>query len=86
MKEFYNKDLVPHSQCSLRENTKFLQKSRPKNNTLTESVCHIFSFNIHHGSLGLTFKSKKLLFMSQNCVYYLRENFQNVCQKCRLAL
>jgi hypothetical protein len=29
-------NLVPHSQCSLRENPKFLQKFRYKNNTLKE--------------------------------------------------
>jgi hypothetical protein len=28
---------VPHSQCSLRENNKFLQNFRPKNNTLREN-------------------------------------------------
>jgi hypothetical protein len=29
---------VPHSQCSLRENPEFLQKLKPKNNTLKGNV------------------------------------------------
>ncbi len=29
---------MPHSQCSLRENSKFLQNFRPKNNTLREKI------------------------------------------------
>ncbi len=34
----YKVALVPHSQCSLRENPKFLQNSRSKNNTLRPAI------------------------------------------------
>jgi hypothetical protein len=39
-------ELVPHSQCSLRENPKFLQNFRFKNNTLRENISLIFLYNI----------------------------------------
>ncbi len=38
--------LVPHSQCSLKENPKFLQNFRSKNNTLKETFLLKFLFNI----------------------------------------
>jgi hypothetical protein len=47
---------VPHSQCSLGENSKFLQNFRPKKNTLKGNVWVLFSYNIYHSILGLTFK------------------------------
>jgi hypothetical protein len=80
------KGLVPHSECSLKENPRFLQNFRPKNSTLRGNVLLLFSYNIYHSILGLTFKGKKNCFMSQNCVHFLRENFQNVRQNCKEAL
>jgi hypothetical protein len=55
--------LVPHSQCSLRENPNFLQNFRPKNNTLKGNVSLLFSFTIYHSVLSLTFKGKNYYFM-----------------------
>jgi hypothetical protein len=52
---------VPHSQCSLRENPKFFQNFRSKNNTLKEKFWLIFLFNICHCNSGLAFKGKKLI-------------------------
>jgi hypothetical protein len=49
-------DVVPHSQSSLRENPKFLQNFRPKNNTLLGNFKLLFSFYIYHSTLGLIFK------------------------------
>jgi hypothetical protein len=60
---------VPHSQRSLRENPKFLQNYRSKNNLLKGKAWILFSFNICHIILGLIFKSKNNYFISQNCVY-----------------
>jgi hypothetical protein len=48
---------VPHSQSSLRENPKFLQNFRPKNNTLRKNIWLIFLFYIYHCNSGLAFKS-----------------------------
>jgi hypothetical protein len=62
-------DLVPHSQCSLRENPKFLQNFGPKNNTLKGNSILLFSFNNYHSILGLTIKGKNYSFLSQSCVY-----------------
>jgi hypothetical protein len=74
--------LVPLSQCSLRENPKFLQNFRPKNGTLGENFqLKKFLFNICHFNSGLTFKNKNYYITSQNCVCFIRENFQNLCQK-----
>jgi hypothetical protein len=42
--------------------------------------------NMYRCILNLTFKSKKYFLISQNCVYYIRENFQNLRQKCKWAL
>jgi hypothetical protein len=67
--------LVPHSPSSLREIPMFMPNFIPKNNTLKGSVSLIFSFNIYHCK-----RSKNYYFVLQNCVYYIRENFKNLCQ------
>jgi hypothetical protein len=77
--------LVPHSQCSLRENPKFLQNFRTKNNTLKGIFWLIFLFNISHCNSGLAFKSKNYFIAAQNCVYFIKENSQKLRQKCKWA-
>jgi hypothetical protein len=36
--------------------------------------------------LGLAFNSKNNYFITHNCIYYVKENFQNLCQKRKWAL
>jgi hypothetical protein len=50
------KELVPHSQSSLRENPKFLLNFRPKNDMLRNSFKQIFLFDIYHFNLGENFQ------------------------------
>jgi hypothetical protein len=71
---------VPHSQCSLWENPKLLQYFWSKNNTLQGNFWLIFLFNICHCNSGVAFKSKNYYIASQNCMYFTRENFQNLSQ------
>jgi hypothetical protein len=61
-------NLVPYSQCSLRENPNFLKNFRPKKNALKGNVRLLFSFNIYHGILGLIFQVKNHYFASENCM------------------
>jgi hypothetical protein len=42
-------------------------------------------FNICHFISGLTFKSKNSYITSQNCVYFVRENYQKLSQKRKWA-
>jgi hypothetical protein len=72
---------VAHSQCSLRENPKLLQNFRPENNTIRDTFLLICVFNVYHFNSGLVFKNKNYSITSQNCVYFKRENFQNLRQK-----
>jgi hypothetical protein len=76
---------VPHSQCSLRENSKFLQNFRSKNNTLKETFWLIFCL-ISAIVTGLGFKSKNYFIAAQNCKYIIRENSQKLRQKCKWVL
>ncbi len=78
--------LVPHSQCSLKENPKFLQNFRSKNNTLKENFWQIFLFYICHCNSGLAFKSKNYFIVAQNCMYFIGENSPKLHQKCKWAL
>jgi hypothetical protein len=77
---------VPNSQCSLKENPKILQNFRSKNNTLKENFWPIFLCNICHCNSSLAFKSKNYYITSQNCMHFIRENSQNLCQNCKWAL
>jgi hypothetical protein len=86
--------LVPHSQCSLRENPKFLQNFRPKNNKLKGNVWLLFSYNIYQRILGLIFKYillyHKIVCIMQDkfCKTYVRNDkfcktyFRNVSKIC----
>jgi hypothetical protein len=49
---------VPHLQCSLRENPKFLPNKRKKNNTMKVSSQLIFVLNICLCNIGLALKGK----------------------------
>jgi hypothetical protein len=73
---------VPYSQFSLlsRFHVPYLQFSLLQNNTFEEDFWLIFLFNICHCNSGLTFKSKNYPNTSQNCMYFLRENSQNLHQ------
>jgi hypothetical protein len=77
---------VPHSQCSLRENPKFLQTFRSENNTLKEQFWLIFLFNICHCNSGLAFISINYYITENNCMYFIRENSQKLSQKRNWAL
>jgi hypothetical protein len=57
----FSQMLVPHSQCSLRENPKFLQNFRPKSNTLKGNVWPLFSFYVYHSILGLHSKVNTII-------------------------
>jgi hypothetical protein len=81
-----NKGLVPHSQCSRRENHKFLQNYQSKNITVWEKFCIILLFNICHCNWGLAFKSKNYYIAAQNYMYFKRENSHKLRQKCLWAL
>jgi hypothetical protein len=73
---------VPHSQCSLRENLKFLQNLNLKNNLLRANFYLIFLLNICYGNSGLAFKGENYYITSQNCMYFIRENSQNASELC----
>jgi hypothetical protein len=75
-KNFLTKTLVPQSQCSLKENF------RSKNYTLKETFWVIFLSNDCHCNS----ESKNYYITSQNCMYFTRENFQNLRQKRKWAL
>jgi hypothetical protein len=75
------KALVPHSQFSLRENHKLLPNFRHKNNTLNVNFQKIFVFNICLCNYGLALKGKNYLITTQICVYFIRENFENLRQE-----
>jgi hypothetical protein len=79
-------DLLFLLKCSLRENSKFLQNFILKNNTLKENYWMKFFFDICHCNSGLAFKSKNYYIFSQNCVFFIRENSQNLPRKCKWAL
>jgi hypothetical protein len=83
---FLNSYQVPHSQCSLKDNPKFLQNFRSNNNTFKANFLQIFLFIICHCNSGLAFKSKIYYIASQNCMHFNRENFQNLRQKHKWAL
>jgi hypothetical protein len=74
IKIYVKKAQVPHSQCSLRENPKFLQNLRSKNNTLKATFWLIFLLNICHCNSGLALKCKNYYITSQNCMFLIREN------------
>jgi hypothetical protein len=78
--------LVPHSQCSLRENPKFLQNFKSKNYILKSNFSLIFLFTISHCNSGLAFQSKNYYITSQNCMYFKWEKSQNLRRKCKWAL
>ncbi len=78
-------DLVSHSQCSLRENPKFLQNFSPKNNTFNGKVWLLFSLNIYHCFLCLTFKNKKLLFHITNLCVLVRKKFPKLASEMRVS-
>ncbi len=46
----------------------------------------MFLFDVSHCNSGLAFKSKNYNITSQNHVYFIRENFQNLFQKPNRAL
>ena len=56
-----------------------------KNNT-TIKFWLIFLINICYGNSDLAFKSEKYYITSQNCVYFIRENFQYLRQNCKWVL
>jgi hypothetical protein len=64
----------------------FLQNFRSKNNSLKENSWLIFLFNIYHCNSGLAFKSKDYYITSQNWMYFIMENSQNLWQKRKWAL
>jgi hypothetical protein len=74
---------VPHSQRSPRENPKFLQNFRSKNNWLKENFWLKFLFNFSHCKSGLAHTIQKYYIASQNCVYSIKENSPNLHQKPR---
>jgi hypothetical protein len=78
--------MLPHSQCTLRENPKFSQNFRSKNSTLREKFWLLFLFNFSHCISGLAFTSKNYYIAAQNCMYFIRENSQKLCQKRKWAL
>ncbi len=80
------KQQVPHSQCSLRENPKFLRNFSSKNNTLIEKFWLIYLFNICLCNSGLAFRSKNYNIAEQNCTYFVCENSQKLRQKRKRAL
>jgi hypothetical protein len=55
------KQQVPHSQYSLRENPKFLQKKKKKNNTLNINLWLIFSIYICYCIPSFAFMSKTII-------------------------
>jgi hypothetical protein len=73
---------VPHSQCSPRENPKFLKNFRPKNNTLTGNVWLLFSFYIYHPILGLTCKGKSIIYIAKLCVLGKRKSTKFTSEIC----
>jgi hypothetical protein len=83
----------PHSQCPLKENSKFMQNFKTKNNTLIEIFWLIFLFNICHCNSGLLLKLKNYYTGRQNRMYFSKENSQNLhqnaselCEWCTLPL
>jgi hypothetical protein len=66
----------PHSQCSHKENSKFLQNFQPKDCSLKGNFWLMLSFNIYNCFPCLTFLNKNYYFLSQNCE---KENFLNLC-------
>jgi hypothetical protein len=74
------KDPGPHSQCSNRENPKFLPNFRHKNNTFKVYFQLIFVFNICLCNYGLALKGKNCWITTQICVYFIREKFENLRQ------
>jgi hypothetical protein len=77
---------VLHSQCSLRENTKIWKILVSKNNTIKANFSLIFLFTICHCHSGLAFLSKNHYITSQKCMYFKKENSQNLRQKPKGAL
>jgi hypothetical protein len=75
---------VRHSKCSLKENPKFFQNLRSKNNTLREHFWLIFLSDIAYCNAGLAFIVKSIT--SQNCIYFIRGNSQNLPQQRKWAL
>jgi hypothetical protein len=63
-----------------------LQNFRSKNNILKENIWLTFLFNICHYNSGLKLKIKNYYITSQNFMYFIRENSQNLCQKRKWAL
>jgi hypothetical protein len=70
--------LVPHSHCSLRENPKFCKILDLKITYLKKIFEYYFSF-ISAIVIQAWHSEVKT---SQNCIYFLRENSQNLRQKC----
>jgi hypothetical protein len=72
---------VPDSQYSLRENPKFLQNCKPKNNTLKEIFGLILFFNICHCNSCLAFKIKNYDIALENFMHFIRENSKTCIKK-----
>jgi hypothetical protein len=79
-------DLVPHSQCSPRENPKFLQNLYLKNYILRANFWLIFLLNICYCNSGLVFQSQNYYIAAQNCMYFIKEISQNLSKKRKWAL
>jgi hypothetical protein len=58
---------------------------RPSNNTLREKFCLLFLLSICHCNSDLAFKSKNYDISLQHYVNFMRENFQDLLQKCKWA-
>jgi hypothetical protein len=80
-----SKDLMPNSQCSLRENPKFLQNFRPKNNTLKNNCKVLILFNIYHFNWGLAFKNKSYDMITPNLCAFGRRKFTNLTSKMHVS-
>ncbi len=72
---------VPHSQSSLRENPNFLQNFRHKNNMIKAHFGLIFLVNICLCNYGLALKGKIYYITTQSCVYFIKENSENLRQE-----
>ena len=91
---FWNTVEGPHSQCSLMKIPNYLQNFRLQNmqnfwlqnNIQKRHFQVIFSFHVCLCNLGLALKSKNWNFITLNWVYFIRENFQNLCQMRKWAL
>jgi hypothetical protein len=64
---------VSHSQGSLRENPKFLQNFRTKNNILIDNFYLIFLFNIYHFDSDFALQNNYYTTSQKLCVFPKRK-------------